>query len=396
MKTIITVFRKELKDSLRDRRTVITMVILPLLLFPVLIGLTSRFVTSYEEQAQEKTLTIGLSEGAGAEGFLAGLDETDNLSVSTDLSLDEATELVIADSLSGYLLFHEEFPQQVEDLGQGEVTFYRKQTEERAIEAGRIFDLIDEYEVELRELRFAGLGIDPDAYHVISVSTVNLATGKEQLAEVVGGILPYMFILFCFLGCMYPAIDLAAGEKERGTLETLLTSPVNRTRILIGKFGVVVLTGISSAAISLIGLYLGVRYVSAIPAEFIDMIMTILEPGSIVLLLTLLLPLTISFASLQLTISFIARSYKEAQSMIGPLYPVIIVPAFLGMMPGMKLTAATAVVPILNVSLATKSIVAGQTSPGIMMLVYVSLIVYASLGLFICGRTFGRESAIFR
>jgi len=396
MKTIITVFRKELKDSLRDRRTVITMVILPLLLFPVLIGLTSRFVTSYEEQAQEKTLTIGLSEGAGAEGFLAGLDETDNLSVITDLSLDEATELVIADSLSGYLLFHEEFPQQVEDLGQGEVTFYRKQTEERAIEAGRIFDLIDEYEVELRELRFAGLGIDPDAYHVISVSTVNLATGKEQLAEVVGGILPYMFILFCFLGCMYPAIDLAAGEKERGTLETLLTSPVNRTRILIGKFGVVVLTGISSAAISLIGLYLGVRYVSAIPAEFIDMIMTILEPGSIVLLLTLLLPLTIFFASLQLTISFIARSYKEAQSMIGPLYPVIIVPAFLGMMPGMKLTAATAVVPILNVSLATKSIVAGQTSPGIMMLVYVSLIVYASLGLFICGRTFGRESAIFR
>ncbi len=396
MKTIITVFRKELKDSLRDRRTVITMVILPLLMFPVLIGLTSRFVTSYEEQAQEKTLTIGLSEGVGAEGFSAGLEDADNLSVITGLSLDAATEMVIADSLDAYLLFHEEFARQVEELGQGEVTIYSKQTEERAIEAGRIFDLLDEYEVELRELRFTGLGIDPDAYHVISISTENLATGKEQLAEMVGGILPYMFILFCFLGCMYPAIDLAAGEKERGTLETLLTSPVIRTRILIGKFGVVVLTGISSATISLIGLYLGVRYVSAIPAAFIDMIMTILEPGSIVLLLTLLLPLTIFFASLQLTISFFAKSYKEAQSMIGPLYPVIIVPAFLGMMPGMKLTAATALVPILNVSLATKSIIAGQSDPGIMVLVYISLIVYASIGLFFCGKTFGRESAIFR
>ena len=396
MKIIFTIFRKELKDSLRDRRTVIMMVVIPLLLFPVLIGLSTRFVISHQVQAQARTLTVGISDGPGAEGFLAGLEQSDNLKTITGLDPELGSDLVRSDSLDAYILFHEDFQQEVDRLGQGEVTVYSKQTEEREIEAGRVLDLLYAYELVLREDRFAGLGIDPDAYHVISVTRENLATSKEQLADVVGGMLPYMFILFCFLGCMYPAIDLAAGEKERGTLETLLTSPVKRMQILTGKFGVVVLTGISSAAVSLVGLYLGIRYVSAIPGELIDLAMSILEPGAIILLLTLLLPLTIFFASIQLTVSFFARSYKEAQSMIGPLMPVVIIPAFIGILPGMKLTAATAVIPVLNVSLATKSIIAGQASPGLMALVYVSLFVYAGLGLLLCSRTFGREAAIFR
>ena len=396
MKIIFTIFRKELKDSLRDRRTVIMMVVIPLLLFPVLIGLSTRFVISHQVQAQARTLTVGISDGPGAEGFLAGLEQSDNLKTITGLDPELGSDLVRSDSLDAYILFHEDFQQEVDRLGQGEVTVYSKQTEEREIEAGRVLDLLYAYELVLREDRFAGLGIDPDAYHVISVTRENLATSKEQLADVVGGMLPYMFILFCFLGCMYPAIDLAAGEKERGTLETLLTSPVKRMQILTGKFGVVVLTGISSAAVSLVGLYLGIRYVSAIPGELIDLAMSILEPGAIILLLTLLLPLTIFFASIQLTVSFFARSYKEAQSMIGPLMPVVIIPAFIGILPGMKLTVATAMIPVLNVSLATKSIIAGQASPGLMALVYASLFVYAGLGLLLCSRTFGREAAIFR
>lgn len=396
MKTIFTIFRKELKDSLRDRRTLIMMIVIPLLLFPVLIGLSTRFVISHQVQAQEKTLTVGISDGPGSEGFLAGLEESDNLTTITGLDPELGSDLVRSDSLDAYILFHGDFQQEVDRLGQGEVTIYSKQTEEREIEAGRILDLLYAYELVLREDRFAVLGIDPDAYHVISVTRENLATSKEQLADVVGGMLPYMFILFCFLGCMYPAIDLAAGEKERGTLETLLTSPVKRMQILTGKFGVVVLTGISSAAVSLVGLYLGIRYVSAIPGELIDLAMSILEPGAIILLLTLLLPLTIFFASIQLTVSFFARSYKEAQSMIGPLMPVVIIPAFIGILPGMKLTVATAMIPVLNVSLATKSIIAGQASPGLMALVYASLFVYAGLGLLLCSRTFGREAAIFR
>ncbi|MCK4504779.1 MAG: ABC transporter permease [Candidatus Aegiribacteria sp.] len=396
MKTILTVFRKELKDSLRDRRTIITMIIVPLLMFPVMIGLTSRFIMSYEEKAQARELKVGLLAGDNADKFVEMLCEQENILVFEQIQLEKGQELIASDSLDAFIVFHEEFDRQVSELGLGEITFYLKETEEREIEIDRILELLGEYEELLRIDRFEALNLDISIIETLSISKVNLATPKEQLADMVGGILPYMFILFCFMGSMYPSIDLAAGEKERGTLETLLTSPVNRFQILIGKFGVVVLTGISSAAVSLLGLYLGVRYISSIPAEFVDMAMSILEPGSILILLSLLLPLSVFFAGLLLSISFTAKTYKEAQSKIGPLFPVIIIPAFIGMMPGINLNASTALIPILNVSLATRTIIAGQADVSIMIIVYLSLAVYAGAALFLCSKTFSRESAILQ
>ncbi len=396
MKTILTVFRKELKDSLRDRRTVITMIIVPLLMFPVMIGLTSRFIMSHEAKAQVRELKVGVLAGNNAGKFVEMLNEQENILIFEQIQLEEGQALVASDSLNAFIVFHEEFNRQISELGQGEITFYLKETEEREIEIDRILELLGEYEELLRIDRFEALNLDISIIETLAVSKVNLATPKEQLADMVGGILPYMFILFCFMGSMYPSIDLAAGEKERGTLETLLTSPVNRFQILIGKFGVVVLTGISSAAVSLFGLYLGIRYISSIPAEFVDMAMSILEPGSILILLSLLLPLSVFFAGLLLSISFTAKTYKEAQSKIGPLFPVIIIPAFIGMMPGMNLNASTALIPILTVSLATRTIMAGQADVSIMIIVYLSLAVYAGAALFLCSKTFSRESAILQ
>lgn len=396
MKTILTIFRKELKDSLRDRRTIITMVIVPLLMFPVMIGLTSRFILSHEEKAQVRELKVGLLAGENAGEFVEMLNEQDNILVFEQIPHDEGQELIAADSLDAFIVFSEEFDSQISELGQGEITFYLKETEEREIEEYRIMELLGEYEEILRADRFENLNLDINIIETISLSKVNLATPKERLADMVGGILPYMFILFCFMGSMYPSIDLAAGEKERGTLETLLTSPVKRIQILIGKFGVVVLTGVGSATISLLGLYLGIRYISSIPAEFIDLIMSILEPGSIIVLLSLLFPLSVFFAGILLSISFTAKTYKEAQSKIGPLFPVIIIPAFIGMMPGMNLNISTALIPILNVSLATRTIIAGQADAGLLTVVYLSLAVYAAAALFLCGKTFSRESAIFQ
>jgi sodium transport system permease protein len=396
MRTALIVFRKELLDTLRDRRTIITMILIPLLLFPLMIGLSSEFITTHETEAQARMLQVGVLYRDNAAGFSDLLAGEADVSVQAVGDLSQATELVLADSLDALIAFSQEFDSTVAAMGQGGVAVYMKQTEDRAIEAARITGLLDAYGEVLRTERFRQLGLSTAVYDVISSESVNLATPKERLADIVGGILPYMFVIFCFMGSMYPAIDLAAGEKERGTLETLLTSPVNRMPILVGKFGVVVLTGITSAAVSLLGLYAGIRYASAVPQEFVDMVMSILEPSSILLLISLLFPLTVFFAALLLSVSFLARSFKEAQSMIGPLYPVIIIPAFIGLMPGMELSASTALVPILNVSLATKAIIAGQAAAGPMALVYASLAVYAAAGLFLCSRIFARESAIFR
>jgi sodium transport system permease protein len=293
------------------------------------------------------------------------------------------------------IVFDPEFDATVAGMGTGRVDLYIKDTEENQIQRDRLMGLLAEFANELRVRRFRSLQLDVSVYNVIDVVTNNLATSRERIADIAGGMLPYMFVIFCFMGAMYPAIDLAAGEKERGTLETLLTSPVSKMQILVGKVGVVILTGISSAAISLVGLFVGVRYISSIPAEFLDMILSILRPGTILVLMSLLFPLTVFFAAMMLSISFTARSYKEAQSKVGPMMPVVIIPAFIGLMPGISLSAGTAIVPILNVTLATKRIIAGQADPVLLLLVYGSLIVYAALALFVCARVFSRESAIF-
>ncbi len=94
MKTILTIFRKELKDSLRDRRTIITMIIVPLLMFPVMIGLTSRFIMSYEEKAQVRELKVGLLAGENAGEFVEMLGEQENILIFEQIPLEEGQELV--------------------------------------------------------------------------------------------------------------------------------------------------------------------------------------------------------------------------------------------------------------------------------------------------------------
>jgi sodium transport system permease protein len=197
------------------------------------------------------------------------------------------------------------------------------------------------------------------------------------------------------MGSMYPAIDLAAGEKERGTLETLLTTPTRRMEILLGKFGVVMLTGLFSAIVSIAGMSLGVSLIDT-ASPLYETIVTILEVKTILLLLSLLLPLTVFFAALSLSLSLYARSFKEAQNIITPMMFVVIVPAFIGVMPGMELNSVTALIPILNVSLTTKAIIAAKTTPLLMAQVYGSLLVLAAFSLFICGKIFEREEVIFR
>ena len=113
-------------------------------------------------------------------------------------------------------------------------------------------------------------------------------------------------------------------------------------------------------------------------------------------MLRLLLPITILFAALFLTIGIYAKSYKEAQSMLGPCMMVVLVPLYVGLIPGQKLSNTTAAIPLMNVSLTIKEIVAGTAEPLMLAITYLSLIVTAGVALSICSLMFRRESAVFR
>lgn len=396
MRKIAIVFMKELKDTLRDRRTIIFMVAIPLLVFPVLISLASGMIISQAKKAQERTLQIGLLTYGNAPEFRQELLKKKDVAIREDVSEEQGKRLVSQDQLDALIIFDKDFDRKVDELSQGVIKLYMKVTEEEEIEKERVMKLLAGFEDKLRLRRFQKMDLDESVIETVKISEYNLATVKERLAVAVGGFLPYLFIIFCFMGSMYPAIDLAAGEKERGTLETLLTSPVDRFQILMGKFGVVMLTGFISAIVAMIGMYIGIRQMSDIPPELMDTVMSILEVDSILILFSLLLPLTIFFAGLLLSLSIFARSYKEAQSIISPLMFIVIIPAFIGLLPGVDLTITTALIPILNVSLATKAVIAETITVPQLVAVYLSLIVLAGISIYVCSKIYGRESTIFR
>ncbi len=396
MRTAFTVFKKELTDTLRDRRTIIAMVVMPLVLFPLLFVATTWIAGSQNEQARERTLRVGLVHSEQAAGLADQLASAPRIEPVDGLSVDSARARVRREALDAAFVVDPSFRAQVDSLRAGAIDIVYKSGDNTDILRRRLQQMLDSYEQQLLTERFATLQVSLDATDAVQVRTVDVATSQEQMAQVIGGFLPYVFIVFCFLGSMYPAIDLGAGEKERGTLEALLSTPASHAEILLGKFGTIVLTGVSSAVIAILSIVLSPMLVDDIPQTLLDAAYDILAPGVILVLLSLLVPLTIFFAAAQLSLSFYAKSFKEAQSIINPLTIVVIFPAFIGLLPGVELDAVTALVPVLNVSLATKGVIAGDIGVGLLALVYGSLIGWAALGLGICTYLFRQENIIFR
>lgn len=396
MKTFITIFRKEFTDTVRDRRTLFVMVIFPLLLFPLLFLAMTKLQMSQIRKAEGKVLRLSILNEQAAPGLAELTITIPGLRLLAPIPADSAAALIQRDSLDAVIVVAPDFRERVDAMKAGVLTLIFKSSEDYEIAKRRLRDVIDRYEKGLVERRFSALHIDRSVGSAVTLVEKDIATMKERVGKSIGGFLPYLFIIFCFMGSMYPAIDLAAGEKERGTIETLLTAPVDRFQILLGKFTVVVLAGLLSAAISMCGLYVAVRQAAEMPKELLQAVMSILDVQSVLLTLSLLLPLTIFFASVLLSLSMFARSYKEAQSLISPLTIVIILPVAVGMLPGFTLTPFTALIPVLNVSLATKEIIAGTIRPGLLALVYISLILLAGLSLWACARWFDREETIFR
>jgi len=396
MRHFVTIFRKELTDTIRDRRTLFIMVIFPLVLIPLLMTVVTKMQVSSMKKAEERVIRVGLVLNGNAAGLADALLGWKGFRVTETIPADSAEAFIRNDSLDAVVIIAPDFDAEVAAMRAGKVSLYYKSSEDYDMVQRRLTTVLDTYEKTLTAERFRKLNLDQSIVTAVRVDEHDVASAKERIGKAVGGMIPYFFVIFCFMGSMYPAIDLAAGEKERGTMETLLTAPVSRFQILLGKFAVVVLTGILSAAVSMVGIYVTVRQVKEIPPELMQIITGILDVQTILLVLTLLLPLAIFFAAFLLSLSIFAKSYKEAQSLISPLTIVVILPVLVGIMPGITLDSVTALIPVLNVSLATREIIAGTIKPVNLAEVYLSLFVLAGVSLWACSRWFEREETIFR
>ncbi len=396
MNIVWSVFKKEGLDTLRDRRAIIAMIIIPMVIFPVLFGGIGFFAIKEVKKAQNKLVRIGLVQPVPDNALVEKLKAKEGFKVSQLEPGVDPMDKVENSNIDAVIAFQSDFAEQLSTTGAGKMTLHYRSTGNGGILRGRIMGVVNDYRTEVRESRIQGLGYTLDFINPVNVEFKDIATQQEQIGEAIGGFIPYIFIILCFTGAMYPAIDLGAGEKERGTLETLLTSSVPLMQILMGKLLVIICSGLFAASLSLTSMAIALFYMGSMIGDIASSIGPILQPMNIALFFSLLLLLTIFFASFLLTLSFFAKSFKEAQSIISPMMVVIIFPLVFGMMPWVKLTYTTALVPILNISLASKAIFSGNVDWGPVAIVYVLLVVLALLGFVACTKLAGRESVLFR
>ena len=388
---------KELTDMIRDRRTIFMMVVMPLVVIPLLATTAIKLTQSQIEKAKDKELRVAVIGETAVPELFKRLSKEENFFLVTMTNADSARAMTAEQTLDGVVIIPQDFSEFVEGDKQATIRLIFKSSESLNAARRRIEAIIDQYDREIVNERIGRLQLDETLFDAIAIEREDVASTEEKFAENAGGFLPYIFIIFGFMGSIYPALDLGAGEKERGTLETILSSPASRFDIVMGKFLVVVLFSIATAFLAMLGVLIMVyQFLPTIETNITQTVMDMLGPRRIFIIMSMVLPVSAFFAAVALAISIFAKSFKEAQSMMAPLNIIIILPAMIGMLPGFKLSAVTAAIPILNLSLATKAILGGSADPLLIAEVYLSLFFLAGVSIYGCAKWFNREETLFR
>ncbi len=398
---IFTVYRKELRDSLRDRRTLMSMIIIPTLMIPgimaVAVGVSNKMIN----KARGEVPTVMVLGGDDSPVLRAALAADPKLHLVrtaanwkqqiSDKQLRAAVEIPAG------------FDAALDRGTPAEVKIYNYDGELRSgFAVGELRNFLNDYREKTVTTRLVGRGLPAALVKPFEVKTQNVAPPEKVGGNMIGGLIPYLFILLCYTGAMYSAMDLTAGEKERGTMETILCSPVARTDLVLGKFLMVLTASLTAALISMIsmgitfvvgGILMGApRMTTAAKAGPLPM----LDPAGLLLVLAMVLPVAVLFSAVLLAVSLFAKSIKEASSYVSPMILLIIIPAMMGLMPGVELNARLALVPILNIALVSKELVSGVFHWQYLALIFGSTCVYAAAALAFCVHLFNREEVLFR
>jgi sodium transport system permease protein len=385
-------------DTLRDRRTLFSMILVPMLVIPgFMFGLTEVAIRMVERAATDRASVQILGE-ENAPTLAARLRSHPLLEI-VPATADYAKRIEDKD-----LRLAVEFPPDFEakmEAGANHATvkiYYYEEEIRSEMALRKVEDVLRQFKDEIVEKRLATRDLSLDALQPFDSESRNVASAERVSGAALGGMIPYIIILLTLTGAMYPAIDLTAGEKERGTIETILASPVSRGSLATGKFLTVLSTSMSTAVLSVLSLTVSSRFVGSagggLGAELPFALN--LSPQNVLAMLMIMVPVSVLFSSVLLAIALTAKSYKEAQSYVSPLMIVVILPAVAAMLPGVELDMKLALVPILNVSLIGKELVTGFYDWPLIGVIFGSSCVYAGLALRVAIRQFQRESVLFR
>jgi len=408
-KAIFVVYLKELKDQLRDRRTVISTIVLPTVIMPVLMLGFGAVMTKIIKKARDEGTNVMVVGAAGAPELVKALKADPKFRVIAEAP--DYNQRIADKKLRVALELPADFEELVRkgDPAEAAILYYEGEIKS-GIGVRDLDTFLRNHRATLVENRLKERGLPVELTKPYEVKRRNVAPPEKVGGATVGMFIPYIIIILCFSGAMYPAMDLTAGEKERGTMETLMCSPTARINIVLGKFLTVLTASVATMVFSLasmagtamMGGQLFTGQVNTAPATQAAAkaaeasFMPSIDPAGILGLFAMIAPVAVFFAALLLTVSLFAKSYKEAQSYAGPLIFVAIIPAVFGMLPGIELSAKTALIPILNLSLVSKEMLSGTWNWNYIGLIFGSSCVYAIVGLIACVKMFNREDVMFR
>ena len=379
------VFSKEIRELLRDRKTLFFMIALPILIFPLIFGAMAYFTTQAFEKAESKVLkyaVVNPQYAAEISDELAASPQFEQIIIGDN---DDYAQLIKNDRVDFVVVMPDNYSSNVLSSGQLEITLYLNDAGLNLV-YNRVNSIVQNYATQYQTAAFTTLGVSSKQQHQ-----------RESWGEKIGGMLPYLLFILCFQGAMFPATDIAAGEKERGTLETLLISPIDRTKIVLGKFLTIACAGVTTALITVVSMAVwGIVLSRGFAMQFVADFMSQIGILDFVLMFLMLIPLVAIFASILLSISIYARSFKEAQSYMGPLVIFVVIPVMVALLPGVELKGGWAWVPLTNVALAMKELVKGTMDYFQLIAIFGSTALIAVLLLGFCVYWFKQEKVLFR
>ncbi|QDT13109.1 ABC transporter permease subunit/CPBP intramembrane protease [Stieleria marina] len=392
---LIRLCQKELKETLRDRRTIVTLLLMPLLVYPLLSMALNRFLLSSAAADSSATIVYKVGIESEQEGLLLSKWLEDPRSQPPE---------VISKASGGAVAKFEYFnvaPETAEEaLFNNGVDVSAKITAEKPPTVtfiafngdgtSQMCQRVLSERMHWLRMRLAEEAAAASNSGYVRPADVDVTdVGEPQDTTLLATIVPLVLVLMTITGAVYPAIDLTAGERERGTMESLMASPVPRFYVLFAKYTAVVIVAMLTAIANLLAMFTTLWAGGLLP------LLTGSEGFpwmSVLHILGLLVLFSGFFSAVLLSLTSFAKSFKEAQAYLIPVMLLSLTPGMLSLMPGVKLSGPMAIAPLVNIVILARDLLSDGADPAAAFAAIISTVVYAAAALTIAAKLFGSDA----
>ncbi len=400
MKTskIKSIYKKEMLDLMRDKKTLIMMVLVPLLLYPLIMVVALLVSSAIASNIQSGSYSVAIVEDGAVDydrdALIELIEESeDNQSYTLKLvEVQDPEKALQEEMLDTYVVVGMDG-----DKLSFEIHYLSSVTNSSAA-SGMVSDKLDLYGERLSVSLLEDHGLDA-AYLMepITVEWADRSSKEESVGNILGKILPFLLITSILMGALYPSIDTTTGEKERGTLETLLTLPVRNEELIMGKFLAVATVSVVSALLNLVSmafmaLFLAEMMNTSAAAMEIDLVGFI---PAIVIVILCVVAFALFISAITMCVTAFAKSFKEANNYTTPLLLVVMLTGYIGFIPNIEFTPLMAAIPVVNICLLIGNLLVFKYNLTLILIVLLSNIAYAALAVLALSKIYNSEDILF-